>query len=232
MLRSRLLRATALLAAAPVLALTAAGAAAAAPSRVPCRADGTGPTCLSWTGKVKFVADGDTFDVDLDGDGSAVKYRVRMTGINAMEQHVYSKYAKRRRGECHALEATARLEGLIRRSGWRVRLKAQHAGSRSGRRLRRQVDVRVGGRWTDANALLLAEGHALWLPSGGEWAWNVPYSIIAQRAPRSHANLWDSQYCGAGPQQEAERRLRHRGGPGHAVPRAGPPGSACPPCCG
>ena len=40
---------------------------------------------------------------------------VRMTGINAMEQSVYSSIASRRRGECHALEATSRLEQLIRR---------------------------------------------------------------------------------------------------------------------
>ena len=44
----------------------------------------------------------------------ARRQHVRMTGFNAMEQTVYSSIASRRRGECHALEATSRLEQLIR----------------------------------------------------------------------------------------------------------------------
>jgi endonuclease YncB( thermonuclease family) len=188
-----------------VFALAAAPAGAA--TKGPCRADGSGPRCTFWTGKVNFVADGDTFDVDLDGDRSPRKFRVRVTGINAMEQHVYSKYAARRRGECHALEATARLERLIRSAGGRVRLAAQKKSSRSGRRLRRNVAVRVNGRWQDVGATLLAEGHVLWLPSGDEWAWNRQYSALAQQAATSGRNLWDPAACGVGPQQDVPVRL-------------------------
>ena len=106
-----------------------------------------------------------------------------MTGINAMELRVYSHTAARRRGECHAVAATARLEQLIRRGGWRVRLAAQDPRSHSNVRLRRQVSVRVGGSWLDAGRLLLAEGHALWLANPVEWAWNRAYAAATSRPP-------------------------------------------------
>src|SRR3954454_13145071 len=67
------------------------------------------PVCDIWTGKVTFVGDGDTVFVDLDGDGTHATKRVRITGINAQEQTVYASKPRDRRGECHALEATAHL---------------------------------------------------------------------------------------------------------------------------
>jgi endonuclease YncB( thermonuclease family) len=188
-----------------LLALVSAGASpaqAAEPASGKCRMDGTGPTCKFWYGKVAFIADGDTFDFDVDGDGSHRVSRVRVTGINAMEHTVYSKYADRRRGACHALEATARLEQLVRASRWRVRLAAQHASSRTGKRLRRQASVKIGGRWTDVGAILMAEGHTLWLPNGDEWAWNKQYATLAQQAAAQRINLWNPAACGVGPQQD------------------------------
>ena len=40
-------------------------------------------------GKVTFIADGDTINVDIDGDGTHTPKRIRITGIQAMEQTTY-----------------------------------------------------------------------------------------------------------------------------------------------
>jgi endonuclease YncB( thermonuclease family) len=155
--------------------------------------------CDVTTGKVTYVSDGDTFYVDLDGDRSRRTVSVRITAINAMEQTVYSRYAGRRRGECHALEATARLEQLLRRSRWRVRLSALDPSSRSRDRLRRSVAVKIGGRWQDVGRRLLAEGHALWISGRQEWAWNADYARQAEYAASRQRGIWSPTYCGLGP---------------------------------
>jgi hypothetical protein len=124
-----------------------------------------------------------------------------MTGINATEQTVYGSTARQRRGECHSLEATARLEQLLRRSRWRVRLYALDPASHSGRRLRRVVAVKIGGRWLDAGRRLISEGHAVWLPNWTEFAWNVDYGRRAERAAEKRLQVWDPAYCGAGPSE-------------------------------
>jgi micrococcal nuclease len=162
-----------------------------------------GPSCTFWTGNVTFVADGDTIDVDIAGDGTARPRRVRLTGFNAMEQTRYSHTASRRRGACHALEATARLEQLLRRGRMRVRLAAQDRASVTGGRLRRQVSARLHGRWTDVGRTMVAEGHALWLPNGTEWVWNGHYADLSRQAAAAGLNLWDPMCCGAGPASDA-----------------------------
>src|SRR4051794_39193692 len=129
-----------LLAAGLVLVPAAFGAPdAEAASRGPCVAGTKAPLCHFWTGKVTFVADGDTIRVDIAGDGTSVEKTIRFTGINAMELQRYSKYAARRRGSCHGLEATALVERLIHRSHGVVRLAAQNPNSVTGHRLRRSV---------------------------------------------------------------------------------------------
>ena len=94
----------------------AAWAAPASASVGPCLPGGgpNGPLCTFWTGKVTFVADGDTIDVDIAGDGRRRSRRVRLTGFNAMELTTYSHTASKRRGDCHGVEATNRLEQLLR----------------------------------------------------------------------------------------------------------------------
>jgi hypothetical protein len=154
---------------------------------------------------VTFVADGDTVDVAIDGGGTR---RVRLTGINTPELTRYSHTAGERRGECHAVAATAQLERMIRRSGWRVRLVAQHASSHSGRRLRRSLWVRSGGRWRDTGAVQVRTGLALWLPNRAEVAWNSGYSVLAQRAAARWVGLYDSSSCGRGPAFGALLRVR------------------------
>jgi endonuclease YncB( thermonuclease family) len=177
----------------------------------PCLAPGVDARCAIWTGKVTYVADGDTFYVDLDGDRAHRTVTVRVTGINTMEQTVYSANPAVRRGQCHALEATARLEQLIRKGGGRVRLAAFDPSSTSRRRWRRAVAVKLGGRWRDVGRLLVAEGHALWLPNGNEWLWNAGYSTLAERAAAAQRGIWNPTYCGAGPQDAARLRVTVNG---------------------
>ena len=179
-----------------VAALLAAPSAASAARTGPCIPGHSRPVCTIWTGKVTFVDDGDTIDVRVKGEGLR---RIRISGIQAMEQTVYSSRARARRGECHALEATAYIERLIKRAHGRVRLTAQNPHSRSRGRLRRSVAVRSGGRWRDLGRAQIAHGHALWLPNSVEYAWNGDYSVLAQRTAGRGVNLWNPGYCGPGP---------------------------------
>ena len=48
-----------------------------------------------------------------------------------MELTVHHPNPAKRRDECHGIEATARVEQLVKASGKRVRLTAEHASSRS-----------------------------------------------------------------------------------------------------
>ena len=184
----------------PLLLLLPAPAAAGAAYKAACvPGEASSPACTWWEGKVTFVSDGDTVDVRIPGQG--VK-QVRFTGINAMELQRYSSTPSKRRGDCHAREATALVERYVTRSRFRVRLAAQKAASRSGRRLRRSVWVRSGGRWQDLARLELAAGHALWLPNGDEWAHNREYAELAALAVAAGRNLYDPGACGAGPDDD------------------------------
>ena len=184
-----------------LLAAAALPAAASAAGRGQCLLRAAGPQCYTWTGKVTFVADADTIYVDVDGDGTRRGLPVRITGINATELTTYSSRAARRRGECHAVEATARLEQLLKPAKYKVRVLAQDPASRSGRRLRRAIAVKVKGRWVDVGRTLVGEGHAVWLPNRREYAWNRDYSVLQGRAARAQLNLWDTDYCGFGPNE-------------------------------
>jgi endonuclease YncB( thermonuclease family) len=157
----------------------------------------------SWVAPVVSVDDGDTIHVRLNGRLKTV----RISSIQAMEQSVYSPHPDKRRGECHALEATARLEQLIRAGHRRVRLGAQDARSHAGYRLRRSVAVRIGGRWRDVGLTLIREGHALWMAGTTEDRWNRAYNEAEQRARLDGAGLWNPAHCGRGPEQDVPLRL-------------------------
>ena len=189
---------------ASLLPLLAAAPGAQAATRGPCIAGAAGPTCHFWTGKVTFIADGDTIRVDLDDDGTSAEQTIRFTGINAMELTRYSKYPARRRGACMGLEATAFIERYIRQSRGIVRLSAQHPGSHSNKRLRRSVEVRVGGAWRDLSRLEMEAGLALWLPNGDEWAHNREYNELAEQAAAAHRGLYDPAACAGGPSPDAQ----------------------------
>jgi endonuclease YncB( thermonuclease family) len=188
-----------------LLGLTGAAPASAA-GRSPCVPGSSGgPACHAWTGKVTFVDDGDTLDVALDGSPRVV--RVRVAGIQAMEQTVYSRDPAKRRGSCNALQATARLDALVRRARGRVRLTAIHPRSHKRSRLLRSVALRIGGRWQDLGTIMLREGRVLWLPFTDEPAWNARYRVLEQEAALAGRRLWDPRNCGAGPQPAARLRL-------------------------
>ena len=191
-----------------VLLLTLAAAPVAEARTGRCTPDPDSPRCHFWTGKVVFFADGDTLDVQIAGDGTRAVRHVRLTGINAPKLHRYSKYPLRRRDECHARASTLAVERLIRRGKRRVRLAAQHPRSRSGHRLRRQISVKIGGRWVDVNRAAVAGGHALFLGNPDEWAWNRSYQRLSQQAAARGRRIWNPRGCGAGPSRNAKLRMR------------------------
>jgi endonuclease YncB( thermonuclease family) len=164
-----------------------------------------GAQCKVWKGKVRSVNDGDTLDASVPGDGLGGLLRVRIIGAQAMEQTSYSSRA--RAGDCHAVDATDRLEQLVRRSKGRIRVASLFPESRSrGRRLR-SVAVRRGGRWRDVARILISEGHALWWPGQNEDAGNVRYSILAQKAAATGRGLFAPNACGIGPNDGQNVRL-------------------------
>jgi endonuclease YncB( thermonuclease family) len=171
-----------------------------------CRGGHSGPKCHFATGKNKGVLDGDTFSIDINGDGTSHPFRVRLASIQAMEQSVYSSHPSRRRGECHALEATARVEQLMRGSHNRVRLSSQNPHVMAGNRLKRSVGVRVHGHWENLGSILMREGYTLWLPSTDEDAWNATYDVLGQQAHQQGFGMWNPTHCGSGPHQEVTLR--------------------------
>jgi len=187
--------------------LLASAAEARSPYRAPCLG-GSGPTCSFWTARVVQVADGDTIRVRIAGDRAPRGVQtVRFSGINAMEMTRYSNSPRNYRGECHAVAATRYVYDMVKRARGRVRLAAESASSRSGFRLRRQVSVRVGGRWVDLARHQLSQGLALSLVNRTEAAWDRLYGTLAQQAQSARVGLYDTSACGAGPAQGAQLRL-------------------------
>ena len=195
-------RAVAVLSAAA--ALLAAAATPVSAASTACRPGADSPVCQVWTGTVSWVPDGDTPLVDVAGDGTATPRSIRLIGVQAMEQTVYDRVPSRRRGECHALAATARVEQLVKAGGGVVRLTAMHAGSVSRGRPLRSVAVRINGVWRDVGLDLIRNGYALWLPVPEEWAWNPAYRLAAQQAAREGLRMYDTDTCGVGTYQGAK----------------------------
>jgi endonuclease YncB( thermonuclease family) len=160
--------------------------------------DSKSPKCGWRKAKVTFVADGDTIDVTEGGKS----YRVRFTDVNTMEMSVYSHTRSKRRGECHAVAATNRLEDLIAQAGWTVYLAAQNPKSMSGNRYRRSVWTKIGGTWRDLGLTQIREGRALWAPNPDEWA-HKEYNYAAQYAAAHRVGIYDTDACGSGPSQTA-----------------------------
>jgi endonuclease YncB( thermonuclease family) len=182
----------------------------------PCVERQTQPTCHFWKARIAKhrggqpiagIADGDTIRVKIFGRRSSAPKSVRFVGINAMELSRYSNIPGRRRGACHALEATSLVERYINEAHRIVRLGAQHPSSRTGKRLYRSVAVRRGGRWVDLGRVELERGLALWLANGAEYAHNADYHELAEEAASARRGLYDPASCGAGPSQEADLGL-------------------------
>ena len=154
--------------------------------------------CHVWTGKVRWVDDGDTLDADIRGDGHG-RLRVRLIGVQAMELSSYK--AAHRVGDCHAIDATNRLEGLVKRSKGMIRVSSYYPESRAkGRRLR-SIAVRIRGRWRDVGRILVAEGLGLWWPGHDEDASNNRYIVLAQKAAAAGRGIYSPNACGYGPSE-------------------------------
>jgi endonuclease YncB( thermonuclease family) len=176
-----------------------AAPAAARPTTGPC-VPGGNIRCYFWTGKVTSVNDGDTFDVDIDGDGTSRAFTTRITGIQSMEETRYSNVPSERRGECTAVAATAQVDRLLRLSHKRVRIAAMSAQSHASYRLLRAAQMKVNGRWVDLGETELSKGLALpWIMADKEWAFNGKYTRIAADAAARHVGLWNPAKCGQGP---------------------------------
>ena len=191
----------ALVTASLVVIVAALAAPAAAPAASgPCVPEyPNGAQCNVWKGTVRSVNDGDTLDAHVPRDGLGGLLRIRIIGIQAMEQTSYR--AAQRADDCHAVDATNRLEALVRRSKQRIRVASLYPESRSrGRRLR-SVAVRYKGRWRDVGRTMITEGHALWLPGRSEDATNVRYSVLTQRAAAAGRGLFSPNHCGIGPNE-------------------------------
>ena len=163
----------------------------------------------TWPARFVSINDGDTIDARVGGR----VFTVRLSAMQAMEQHTYSSNPGKRTGECNAVEATSRLEQLIRASHGRLRLSAQDPRSHAGARLRRWVAVRVGGRWRDTGEIRSREGHALWMPNTTEYAMNRRYNEAEQQARLAGKGLWDPTHCGPGPHQDVPLKLWVRSDP-------------------
>jgi endonuclease YncB( thermonuclease family) len=158
------------------------------------------------TGKVTFIADGDTIDVDLAGDGTSKPVRVRIAGIQAMELSVYSQTLSKIRGECWGPEATERLSALLK--GKTVRLISRYKSSNSRGRELRHVAYRSGGAWHDVGRILLAEGLVLPDVNKVEYSKNKQYMATAQAAAHLRRGMYgDSDHCGYNPAQRQSFRL-------------------------
>jgi endonuclease YncB( thermonuclease family) len=182
-----------------LVALVWPAAAGAARSRcIP--GDAGSPMCSWWNAKVTLVADGDTINAKIPGQGDRT---IRFIGINAMELRVYSHTASKRRGECMGVAAADFVDHMVKASHGRVRLAAQRPSSRSGHRLRRSVWVKSHGRWVDLDRAEIAAGYDLFLPNKDEWAHNLEYQKLAARARAAGRNLWNPRACG-GPEQGAK----------------------------
>lgn len=187
---------------------TAATTATRSSRMGPCRpGDGAGPTCQVWTAKVKTINDGDTIGVDIDGDRSHRIWQIRFTGIQAMEETVYSNDPSKLRGQCHAVAAARFVYRLMRQGHRVVRLTSQSPRTDSLGRLFRYLAVRIGGRWRDVGSAEMARGLTLWMVSPTDPLWNSTYNRLGQQAALRHIGMFDTTACGSGPAQEVPLKV-------------------------
>ena len=188
------------------IALAGLAAPAAEAAKAPCLPDQAQPKCKAWKAKIVSVTDGDTVTAKVKQRGGWSKpTRIGLVGVQAMELTKYRR--KNRQGECHSIEATERLEALIKNEV--VRLTALN-GSATGpsEPLPRGIAYKPGASWTDVGSVLLAEGHGLWYPDPKEWAWNAAYAKLAAQAAGHGVGLWDTDSCGAGPPPTSPLQLK------------------------
>ncbi len=147
------------------------------------------------SGSTDHTIDGDTVAVRVEGDPPDVTPpHVRNAGIQTMEV-----------GDCHAAEATAAMKTMV--AGKTVRMTINNPAASSFGRPVRYLDVQTSAGLADPQLSQLRSGHALPVVNGGDPTRWKAYFTAAQQAAREGRNLWDTDYCAAGPAQSTPLRL-------------------------
>ncbi|MDO8521345.1 MAG: thermonuclease family protein [bacterium] len=134
--------------------------------------------------RVVHVVDGDTIDIDADGE----RVRVRLIGINAPEAAGPQKPM-----ECFGKEALRRMEQML--SGQLVRVEIDPTQGRLDKYGRTLVYVYLSDG-TSFNKKMIAEGYA------HEYTYRYPYKYqkefkqSEQSARERGIGLWASEMCG------------------------------------
>lgn len=180
-----------------VLAATAGclGVAVLAPATY-----GSSPESLQETGRVTYITDGDTVDVQI---GSGAAEPVRLLGVQAMEAVHPSVPGSF--DACHAAAARAALAALV--SGRDVQLWSQSPDSENRGRLLRSVIVPEDGSALDVQRELLQDSLVLPFPSVDEPSHNLEYLTLAQQVSKGGAGIWNTTSCGSGPAQTVPLKL-------------------------
>ena len=135
--------------------------------------------------KVIRVMDGDTIDVDSNGD-HRIDERIRLLGLDAPEH-----------GLCNFLAAKNALKSLVRHKTIELRSQTGRIGIMS--RPERRVIVPVGGKMVDAATWMLQRGWAVWMPRAGEQDHVYQQHVAADQAAAAGKGWFNSTRCGAGP---------------------------------
>jgi endonuclease YncB( thermonuclease family) len=132
------------------------------------------------------ISDGDTIDVQIDGEDQTKS--IRVLGIQTMEVNPGDIP-----NDCYADEATRRIEEITGGVGARVILRSQNPNAidRFGR-LRRHVFVVNNGKEVNIGKRLLEEGLAFSLTMDNETIYDAEYAQIAQIAKSKSLGLWSS----------------------------------------
>jgi micrococcal nuclease len=173
-------------------------------TQIPAQAVGGGAVY----GKVVFVDDGDTVDVNLAGDGTNRPVRIRYIAVQSMELSVYSKTLSKMRGQCWGVEAAKFMHSLVYNR--KVRLTSRHADSYSSVNVRplRSVAVQQDGQWVDTGGLEIDAGLALPDLRDDEYLHNGDYMARGQAAAANHLGMYsDPAHCGIGPFQDDPLRV-------------------------
>ena len=163
-------------------------------------------------GTVTSIADGDTLNADLaNGSGPLGNFRIRTIGVQAPEVAHSGKIA-----ECGAAEATDRLRATFP-IGSAIQTRSVSPESRDdytgGRIIRSLYAQDAEGNWYDTTRQTMRDGLMMWLPlaadnpTKGEWAHNLEYRVLADKAAAEHRGLWTPNLCGPSPAPDANLRV-------------------------
>jgi endonuclease YncB( thermonuclease family) len=135
--------------------------------------------------RVVRVIDGDTIDVDRNGDGR-IDARIRLLGLDAPEH-----------GLCNFAASGNALRSLVRHKV--VELRSDRGRTGIMNRPERRVIVTVaGGAKVDASTWMLERGWGVWMPRAGELTQSLQQHQAADRAAAAGRGWFNSTRCGTG----------------------------------